>query len=395
MTKTELMKTYTVEQLAEMVIKLNNATDSLKYSDSFLKSGLFDNPAVATCEAKINILQNKINNLEEENGRLQSKLDTYNNYLLPRCTKEAKEMIDHNHFTGVRIVTWEQWNNRGEKSMNISDIQKCQDEYEKLLKESPLEGVMNKITKDILEQKNNAMAMEFTRVICDLLKRYGVYVHCAETKFGEEITANSIEEQYGIVFDSMDFSQHDKEFADKIKELQSEVEKYRKAFEEAKKERDCQVTEYWKKIEELTNENEKLKGDVGSEGYQEKQEKTNNFYGMYKCAAKDLSKDNLLMFLGILTKELLKNGIDFRYEMENEPKVWDITSKNDKTVADLLPTEPIKVAEILITAKGECEPLHIGNNVFKDTYRIFDVSELRQIAEHLLVYCNHNKEEEE
>lgn len=45
--------------------------------------------------------------------------------------------------------------------MNISDIQKCQEEYEKLLKENPLEGVMNKITKDILEQKNNAMAMEF------------------------------------------------------------------------------------------------------------------------------------------------------------------------------------------------------------------------------------------
>lgn len=184
MTKQELMETYTAEQLADMVIKLNSAMDSLKYSDSFLKSGLFDNPAVAACEARINILQNKINNLEEDNGRLQSKLDTYNNYLLPRCTKEAKEMIDHNHFTGVRIVTWEQWNNRGEKFMNISDVQKCQEEYEKLLKESPLEGVMNKITKDIIEQKNNAMAMEFTRIICDLLKRYGVYVHCTETKFG-------------------------------------------------------------------------------------------------------------------------------------------------------------------------------------------------------------------
>lgn len=313
--------------------------------------------------------------------------------------------------------------------MNISDIQKCQEEYEKLLKESPLHGTIDKICKDILEQKNNAMAMEFTMIICDLLKRYGVYVHCTETKFGEEITANSIEEQYGIVFDSMDFSQHDKEFTDKITELeeeleksnrehaktlwefcdsvkkedyekevnhlQSEVEKYRKAFEYAKKERDCQVAEYWKKIEELTNENEKLKGDVGSEGYQEKQEKTNNFYGMYKCAAKDLSKDNLLMFLGILTKELLKNGIDFRYEMENEPKVWGITIKNDKTVADFFPTEPIKVADMLITAKGECEPLHIGNDVFKDTYRIFEVSELMQIAEHLLIYCNHNGKAEE
>lgn len=66
-----------------------------------------------------------------------------------------------------------------------------------------------------------------------------------------------------------------------------------------------------------------------------------------------------------------------------------------KTINDFLPTEPIKAAEMLITAKRECEPLHIGNDVFKDTYRIFEASELRQIAEHLIVYCNHNGEVEE
>lgn len=286
-------------------------------------------------------------------------------------------------------------NGKENKTMNISNIQKCQEEYEKVLKESPLHGTIDKICKDILEQKNNAMAMEFTRIICDLLKRYGVYVHCTETKFGEKITTNSIEEEYGIVFDSMDFSQHDKEFTDKIEELQSEVEKYRKALEDAKKERDCQIVEYQEKIEELTAENKKLKGNVGSENYREKQEKTDNFYGIYKHSSRDLTKDDLLMFLGILTKELSKNGIDFRYEIEKELKVWDIKIKRDKDVADFLPTEPIKIAEMLITAEGECEPLIMGNMEHKDTYRIFDASELRQIAEHLLVYCNHNGEVEE
>lgn len=234
--------------------------------------------------------------------------------------------------------------------MNISDIQKCQEEYEKLLKESPLEGVMNKIAKDILEQKNNAMAMEFTKIICDLLKRYGVYVHCTETKFGEKITTNSIEEQYGIVFDSMDFSEHDKEFTDKITELEeeleksnrehaktlwefcdsvkkedydsevnrlhSEVEKYRKAFEDAKKERDCQIAEYQNKIEELEN----------------------------------------------------------------------------RDIAELLPTDPIKVADMLINVMHEpcASVLSFGK-----PYSLYDMSELRQIAEHLLVYCNHNGEAEE
>lgn len=201
--------------------------------------------------------------------------------------------------------------------MNISDIQKCQEEYEKLLKESPLEGAMDKITKDILEQKNNAMAMEFTRIICDLLKRYGVYVRCIETKLSENITHNSIEEQYGIAFGSMDFSQHDKEFTDKIEEL--------------KKEND-----------ELKTENAEL-----------------------HCEMQAMN-----MF------------------------------------PDEFPTEPIKVADMLIDnaavvyenyvedfVKSHSGQLVIGNPC--EDVRWQTLSYLRQIAEHLLVYCNHNKEEEE
>lgn len=213
--------------------------------------------------------------------------------------------------------------------MNMSDIQKCQKEYEKLLKENPLEGVMDKICKDILEQKNNAMAMEFTRIICDLLKRYGVYVRCTETKLSEKITTNSIEEQYGIVFDSMDFSQHDKEFADEIEELKKQLDRSQTTIN--------QIDEILEKLFDVRHD----------------------------------TVDKPDEFEKILSERVKGNAVDF------------------------LPAEPIKVAEILITAKGECEPLHIGNDVFKDTYRIFDVSELRQIAEHLLIYCNHNKEEEE
>lgn len=67
-------------------------------------------------------------------------------------------------------------------------------------------------------------------------------------------------------------------------------------------------------------------------------------------------------------------------------------------VTDFLPTEPIKVSEMLINAEGEYEHNPIAKafcGTDKDTYRIFDVPELRQIAEHLLVYCNHNVEAEE
>lgn len=293
MNKSELLSTYTAEQLADMLIKANNLLDMLKYSDSFLKTGLFDNPAAAALEARLNIAQNRIKNLEEENqklydeakkwqkeseqhrkvyqtichledlesesirlkselekyqnasevkndeihklkwqissleeenGRLQAKLDTYNEYLLPRCTKEARRMIDENRFAEVRIATWDEWNNRGKDSMNISGIQKCQEEYEKLLKESPIQGIVDGIAKDILKQKNNAMAMKFTKAICGLLEKYGVRINCTETKH-QNITHNLIEEEYGIVFDSVDFSQHDKEFKDKIEELKNQLER--------------------------------------------------------------------------------------------------------------------------------------------------------------------------
>lgn len=188
------------------------------------------------------------------------------------------------------------------------------------------------------------------------------------------------------------------EWANRGKDNQSEVEKYRKAFEDTRKDRDCQIAEYQKKIEELTTENDRLKGDVGSMNYQEKQDKTNNFYGMYAHSAKDLTKDDLLMFLGILTKELIANGVDFRYEMEKELKVWDIKIKSDKEITDSLPTEPIKVADMLINAEGEYEHNPLAKALCgedKGTYRIFNIGELRQIAEHLLVYCNHHGEVEE
>lgn len=338
MIKQELMETYAAEQLAGMVINLQSASEVK--NDEIYK------------------LKWQISSLEEENGRLQAKLDTYNNYLLTRATKEAKEMIDHNHFSGVRIVTWEQWSNREKQTMNISDIQKCQEEYEKLLKESPLESTINKISRDILEQKNNAMAMEFTRIICDLLKQNGVYVHCKETKLSEKITTNSIEEQYGIVFDSMDFSKHDKEFMEKIEELQSEVEKYRKAFEDAKKERDCRIAEYQNRTEKDKTELERAKNTINQ------------------------------------IDDILEKLFGVRHDTVNKPYEFEkILSERveNGNVTDFLPVEPIKVADMLINAEGEYEHNPIAKELYKEdkgTYRIFDIGELRQIAEHLLVYCN-------
>lgn len=339
MNKQELLSTYTAEQLADMLIKSNNLLDMLKYSDSFLKAGLFENPAVAALEARLNIAQNRIKNLEEGNGRLQAEVDTYNKYLLPRCTKEARRMIDGNRFSEVRIATWDEWNNRGKGAMNISDVQKCQEEYEKLMKESSLQRTIDGIAKDILEQKNNAMAMEFTKAICGLLEKYGVRINCTETKH-QNITHNLIEEEYRIVFDSVDFSRHDKEFKDKIEELKKQLDRSQTTIN--------QIDEILKDLFGATFEICETKEDF--DGYKRFLEKN------IKAAA----------------------------------------------ISDFLPTEPIKIADMLINAtytrqKGSMEKaLHkaFGNNSDTVIENVYSESELRQIAEHLLVYCNHNEEAE-
>lgn len=79
-----------------------------------------------------------------------------------------------------------------------------------------------------------------------------------------------------------------------------------------------------------------------------------------------------------------------------------LRDKVTEKASNFLPAEPIKVADMLISAaytrkKGDMEKaLHkaFGNNEDTFTESVYSVSELRQIAEHLLIYCNHNEEDE-
>lgn len=294
MTKTELMETYTAEQLAEMVEKIEKyleiqETAKKQVGERLKLIDFSKNPYSVICELKdliyefakgcddedMNNLefykrrvseleeecvkkQNEINQLEESYGRMKARVDTYVNYILPRATEEARKMIDNHQYVGIRIATCEEWENRG-------------------------------------------------------------------------------------------------------KDNQSEVEKYRKAFEGAKKERDCQIAEYKNRVDKYKSELERAKNTINNIDY------------------------------------ILEKLFGVRHDTVDKPDEFEkvLSDRVKGKIADFFPTEPIKVAEMMITVKGECEPLHIGNDVFKDTYRIFDVSGLRQIAEHLLVYCNHNGEAEE
>lgn len=196
---------------------------------------------------------------------------------------------------------------------------------------------------------------------------------------------------------------------DSIHELEEEVEKYRKAFEEAKKERDCQVAEYQKKIGDLEHDlkisREKIQ-DLASVNMNLQCERND-----YKSKAETLEIESRRIDTNKSELERAKNTINqiddilerlfgVRHDMVGKPDEFEkiLTDRAKGNVTDFLPTEPIKVAEMLISAEGEYKHNPIVKKICgtdKGTYRIFEVSELRQIAEHLLVYCNHNGEAEE
>lgn len=66
---------------------------------------------------------------------------------------------------------------------------------------------------------------------------------------------------------------------------------------------------------------------------------------------------------------------------------------------DELPTDPMEVTQMLINSTFECEASNLEKALFgcEDTRTMerYSIDDLEQIAEHLLVYCKHNKESEE
>ena len=57
-----------------------------------------------------------------------------------------------------------------------------------------------------------------------------------------------------------------------------------------------------------------------------------------------------------------------------------------------LPFDPLETANMLINATYKAEIPILERQVDRDLY---DIDDLEQIAEHLLVYCKHNRESEE
>ena len=180
-------------------------------------------------------------------------------------------------------------------------------------------AIFDFIADDIRDRQVNAIAMEFTKCIGELLEKNGVvpkitgYTH-------ENARENSIEHRYGVSIDELDFSEHDKAFEDKISELKKELSKMKQSQDNYFK----LLDKYREQNEELTIENQELKQRIA--------------------------------------------------ELESKESVKPMRIEFHADNGEML--TPLEVANSLI-----------NQNTFK-------VDELRELAEHLQVYCRHHNDKE-
>ena len=222
--------------------------------------------------------------------------------------------------------------------MNFDKLNKACKEvnetWREMMNENNPFDTISKIAKDIRDREDREMALAFTNAVCSLLKENGVFVKTSryELETDNEADKNKyiIKKEYGVSFDGLDFTEHDKRFNDKIRQLKRDLEKTYNQLMEVEKESQERIAELESELE---------------------------------------VKDNLLK---------IKNGLCGNF--------------------DDLPSEPISVANMLINAKIEYEPTSLQKALFKTEDKCmadkYSDDDLEQIAEHLLVYCKHNKESE-
>ena len=203
-----------------------------------------------------------------------------------------------------------------------------------------------KIAKDIRDRQDNVMAMEFTKSIGELLKKNGVVPKMTEYTRNFEID-NTFEARYGVSIDELDFSEHDKVFEDKIAELEGEI---------------TSLESHMSRLRERCMDGARRLFDSGT----------------YGC-------------LTIVNR----NG---DLEVENQELKQRIAELESKETSDL-PFDPLETANYLINATWERETSSLERGILKCPKYVsnekYGIDELEQIAEHLLIYCKHNKECEE
>ena len=169
--------------------------------------------------------------------------------------------------------------------------------------------------------------------------------------------------------DGLDFTEHDKRFKDEIERLKRQIEKLAsirtRCHESARDSFDSGMYGCLHIVtaDELKNSNEKV-AKIESELF-DVQKSADEYYN--KCI--DLTNQI----------EKLKSELETKVNFETDRLVK-------------LPFDPLETANMLINATYKRKNCMTGTMYDKD---VCDIDDLEQIAEHLLVYCKHNKESEE
>lgn len=186
---------------------------------------------------------------------------------------------------------------------------------------------------------------EYEQVIDEIVK-HGVVVNVDKIVDDNYVTC---ERRYVGCVVKLDFSEHDKVFEDKIAELENIIKHKLGDW-------DKHGIKY-REIMDMKSENQKLKQRIA-----ELEDKIGDRDEINRCLREQIA------------------------ELQNKEKIE----------LPELPFDPLDTANYLINATYERETNSIerviNNLPEKASFDRYTVDELEQIAEHLLIYCKHNKE---
>lgn len=123
------------------------------------------------------------------------------------------------------------------------------------------ESQIEKIAKDIRDREDKELALAFTSVVGSLLRENGVVVKTSRYEFEthnethNETDKNKyiIKKEYGVSFDGLDFTEHDKRFKDEIKQIKHELEKTYNQLMEVEKDAQERIAELESELEVKEN----------------------------------------------------------------------------------------------------------------------------------------------
>ena len=232
-----------------------------------------------------------------------------------------------------------------------NSIEKLAKEAERLaesLKRNPF-SAFDQIAKDIQDRQDNAIAMEFTKCIGELLRKNGVVPKLTEYTRNFE-TDKTFETRYGVSIDELDFSEHDKVFEDKIAELENIINNKLGGWDKRG------IT--YQEIMDMKAENQELKQIT--KGYEDKIAELKKDY---KTASELLGKYQQ-------ENEALKKRID---ELENfscqaEQETESLVEKLKQRIAELESKETEKPTKINLNDRIKVKLTPLGAEIYYNRY---------------------------